>query len=208
MKTKWAVVGVLIVVATFVMPLATISAKASIPWETGDVIVARDGPKDNIVRWYASTYWGKTVSWSHAACYVGYTSYDSHTVVETAGDIGKILADVVTLNYEIYSHNGNIKQLRVDCSNVIKSDAADWLKPRTKTLGGETHRYDYGSLTNLYTDHKQVDPQEAPGQPVRADKYYCSELVWAAYMKQGVNIDVDQDQTSVVWPDDIDEYLS
>ena len=189
---------VLAIVGMFVIPMMP-ATKAATILQKGDIAICEGGPFDWIVRWYASNYWNKQVTWTHAACYVGSTSYSSSTVVETAKHGIYIIADVTTVSGEQSSHDSG-KWIRISCDLSIRESAANWLKDRTYTLGGEWHPYDYVSLTKSVSDHKQVDEQE---NSARGGKYYCSELVWAAYRYYGFNIDKDKDETSVVWPDDI-----
>ena len=74
---------VLAIVGMFGIPMMP-ATKAATILQKGDIAICEEGPFDWIVRWYASHYWNKQVTWTHAACYVGSTSYSSSTVVETA----------------------------------------------------------------------------------------------------------------------------
>ena len=180
---------VLAIVGMLVMPM--MAAKVAITLQKGDIILSQGGKWDKWARNFAYRHYRLTINWTHAACYAG-DIYYSKSVIETTRD-GYL--DVVTLQHEKNTHK-KLLYLRVNVGSSIKEQAVQFMADKTFKIGHEIHLYDLWSLLH---NTKQVDG--SPG--TLGWRYHCSEIVWAGYRSQWINLDPEGDDT-IVWPDDLE----
>jgi len=132
--------------------------------------------------------------WTHAGMYVG-----NGQVVDISLDVFSIPPMQTVFGFHSitewdYPNKDYVTLLRVDAPDDVRTEAAMWIEEQAKREGDNKPSY----MLNIVG--KSYDPSEP--------NWYCSELVWAAYMNQGINLDVgDGDGEinlhSVVSPDDL-----
>ena len=132
--------------------------------------------------------------WTHAGMYVG-----NGQVVDISLDVFSIPPMQTVFGFHSitewdYPNKDYVTLLRVDAPDDVRTEAAMWIEEQAKREGENKPSY----MLNIVG--KSYDPSEP--------NWYCSELVWAAYMNQGINLDVgDGDGEinlhSVVSPDDL-----
>ena len=114
--------------------------------------------------------------WTHAGCYDKYND----KVLQMA-KVDEIGIQHTPWN-DFWDQNNKIYVLRVKsayASTTEKQQVVNWLISRVS----EDHPYDWASM---FAFTKQVGPTGFSGS-----KYYCTELVWAAYMaKAGIDLDI------------------
>jgi len=123
----------------------------------------------------------------HTALYLGHDYKDGNYFIHSSSDgIGYIKLEDFNLNFEHFTY------YYVDCANdsVIES-ALNWseenmgLKYQCFFPQFFNPRYWYKGMMELGT--KCADPNNKSIKT--ANRFYCSELVWAAYYNQGIDID-------------------
>ena len=142
--------------------------------ELGDILLDRSGGwPGTIVPGY----------WSHAGMYIG-----NNKVIESLSD-GVVITDISTWFFPTKTYVGvyRVKGLSPETRQNVVNFA----------LSKENHPYDKRSL--LFPPSKQLECNWLLIEgPPGCNYYYCSELIWAAYLK-AANINLD----SVAWGDAI-----
>jgi uncharacterized protein YycO len=112
--------------------------------------------------WLEETFGNIVGYWHHAAMYIG-----NGQMIEAWKDGVRIVpVDMVKKASEVGVY-------RVKTTDTVRINAINWAKTKVGLP------YDYKWLTYI------------GGKEVEGDSYYCSELVWAAYLKAG-GPDIDQ----------------
>ena len=154
----------------YVQKSSTVIAGAPTPdWrediQPGDILYDVDST------WHSEIGDFSTFIIGHIGMYIGDLELGGqilhNRIIEADGTDGVHLDDIQSWDYP---NRRNVYLLRVNCSEPIKSAAIEFAKGQLE-LGKP---YDYLWI------QKSSDPN--------SPSWYCSELVWAAYFNQGVNL--------------------
>jgi len=145
--------------------------------QPGDILYDVDSTK----HWEIGSF---TLAIGHIGMYVGDLEIDGQVfhgqTIESNGSQGVHHEDIQNWDYR-----NNVYLLRVDCSEGIKNAAIEFAREQL----GESYEWPDFLLVS-----KNPDPDST--------HWYCSELVWAAYFNQGINIE-DGPDTGLVLPVEI-----
>jgi uncharacterized protein YycO len=121
--------------------------------------------------------------WTHAGIYIG-----NNTVVEARAEKDGGINYYPITDWD-YPKDVMVALLRVSNASIVqRTSAAEWAKAQVERKPRPTY------MINMID--KSYD--------VNAPNWYCSELVWASYFNQGINVDVDNTtRFDPVTPDDI-----
>jgi PKD repeat protein len=109
--------------------------------------------------------------WSHAGMYIG-----NDTILEST-EKGVHISNISIWSFPQDTCVGVFRLLNI--TNQTRDNIVHW------ALGKKQLPYDLWSIL-LYT--KQIDCQSLMGEPL-CNRYYCSELVWAAYLRNEIDLD-------------------
>lgn len=100
--------------------------------------------------------------WTHVAVFIG---YENEVPMVIQAEINNFVNKQEL--HEFIEQRKHIMVGKVNTEDEIKSDATDWM------VSKENNSFD------LWYPGKQLD----------GDRFYCSEIIWAGYLKEGVDID-------------------
>ena len=120
------------------------------------------------------TYTQPGPSNDHVAMYIGNDQFIEASPYHR-GDDGKLHGVLVSDIGLIKLWGKNLKYAKIDVSDDLKENAVKWALSQI----GQPYQSDY--------INKNADPLDKSDQ--YSDEWYCTELVWAAYKNQGLNLD-------------------
>jgi hypothetical protein len=122
---------------------------------------------------------GRSVQYGHCRLFKGYTPFTrKYMIIESFYHVIKYKCRLFGLMfpYHLFRYDG-IVIVRVNATAEQKQNAIKFAENQV----GKRFDFDHDK------ENKNFDPKD-PNDP-NANKWYCSELVWAAYYNQGIDID-------------------